>query len=107
MAAGMTTLAVTLGVGCAEATAGCVTGICRRSIGCIQSVAQAVGRSFFDILVFHPPLRQQDLAAGRQFDVVGRVQILQHLLRDPLEHRRGNLSALMQADRANPESPPP
>ena len=73
MAAGITTLAVPLGEEVAGSNDRLVTGIGRRIIGCIQGIAQAVRRSFFDILVFYPPLRQQDLAAGRQFDVVGRM----------------------------------
>ena len=68
-------------------------------IGCFQSIAEAIRRTFFYILIFHAPLRHQDLAIGWELRVVRRMKIFKHLLRDPLEHRCGNLSALMQAYR--------
>ena len=101
-AAGTTTLAVTSGDGFA--------GSCRRrsrvwsrKIGCLQGVSQTVRRAFFRVLLLHLALGQKHLAARRQVDIVRGVQIFQDLLRDSLEHRRRNLSALMQTDRANRE----
>ena len=98
-AAGITTLAATWVRGLTRMhCAGCGLESAGVGIHGLQAVSQAVGRSFFDILIFHPPLSHEHLAIGWQFNVVGSVQIFEDLLRDPLEHGRGNLSALMQSN---------
>ena len=83
----------------AEALFGCGFASTGAASTASRAVSQAVGRSFFCVLVLHTPLGQENLAVGWQLDVVWSVKIFEHLLRHPLEHRCGNLSALVQADR--------
>ena len=57
-----------------------------------------IGRALFEIFVRDVASREEDLVAGRQFDIVRNVLVLEYLLNDTLEDGGGNLSALMQAD---------
>ena len=66
--------------------------------GHIQAGAEMIGRTFFQPGLRDIAASQQDLAAGRKLNVMRDVQILEHLLHDPLEDRRRNLASLMQTD---------
>jgi hypothetical protein len=64
----------------------------------IDALPRVVWRAFFQVVVIRLGTSQQRLAIRRNFRVVRCVQILEHLLCDSIEYRRGNLTALMQAD---------
>jgi hypothetical protein len=58
-----------------------------------------VRRIIIQILVFNSGLRQQNLALRRKRQIMRDVQVLKHLLRDPAENWRRNLSALVETYR--------
>src|SRR5580698_6634611 len=55
-----------------------------------------VRRAFLYLAIFYLARSQQHLPVRRQLNIVRCVQVLQHLLCNPLEHRRGDLAALVQ-----------
>ena len=71
----------------------------RRRLRDLQRIAQMIRRAFLHLRVLHLARGQQTLAGSGQLNIVRGVQILQNLLRHPLEYRRRDLPALVQSDR--------